>query len=247
MIENRELYSFEDADDPIEPENTETGAVDAEVENDESGSPKFLGQTVIAVLCLVITIAFCRNEQPWSYWFREKLHYAINASTETTFGVLWNSEFLQNIAQNVNNFIRLEKTTQTLSELHTSPLNNDLIFRDSVWPVPGNIINEYDSRDPYSSGVLMETTSQARVIAVATGKISRINRVTDGWALEIDHGSGWSSIYQPIVQIQIGLNQPVKTGQIVGKLGNPGKSGNSKLFLEIRHNGQPVNPRTVIR
>lgn len=247
MIENQELYRFEDADNPIEPEESGTDAVSAELENIESGLPKFLSQVVIAALCLVITITCCRNERPWVYWFRERLHYAINASSETTFGVLWNSEFLQNIVQNAHNFIRLEKTTQTLSESPITPVDYDLIFKDSVWPVPGNIISEYDRSGPFSSGVLMETPGQARVIAVAAGKISRINPVGDGWVLEIDHGSGWSSVYQPIVQVQIGLNQPVKTGQIIGKLGNSGNGAKRKLFLEIRHNGQLVNPRTVIR
>lgn len=239
MIENRELYSFGEIgeDDPVTPE---TDGAETGFENAAAGPPQFLYQSVVAVMCLVITISICRYERKWAYWFRERLHYAINASTESTFGVIWNSKFLQNIVRNGNNLIRLEKVTQTLSEQIVFPEDGNFLFKDSVWPVPGNIVKEYAGSGPFGTGVIMETTGNARVIAVTAGDISRINQVTGGWVVEIDHGSGWSSVYQPVTHLQTGINQRVETGQIIGRVAS------KKLFLEIKHNGRPVNPRSVI-
>lgn len=246
MIENRELYSFEETDEPAQSEHSES---ETELENVETGPPKFLYQSVVAIFCLVITISLCRQEQGWTYWLRERLHYAINASSQSTFGLLWNSAFIQNIVRNGSNLIRLEKVTQTLSQ-EESPVGDDLIFRDSVWPVPGNIIKEYggsSQNDPFDSGVIMATPDQARIMAVAAGTVVQINKTAGGLRVEIDHGSGWNSVYQPIVQVQIQPNQSVESGQIIGRIGLFENDRNSKLFFEIKHNGQPVNPRSVIR
>lgn len=240
MIENREIYSFEEAGERTDSVVPETGGSEIEFENGEIGAAKFLRQMIIVVMCLIIATSLCRYEKGWAFWAREKLHYAINTSPESTFGVIWNSKFIQDIVRNGNNLVRLEKVTQILSDQVTFPDDNPF-FKGSVWPVPGNIIQEYCGNGSPGSGVVMETTENARVIAVAAGKISRISQVTGGWLIEIDHGSGWSSVYQPITQLQIGMNQQVKTGQIIGRLEH------QKLFLEIKHAGRSVNPRTVIR
>lgn len=246
MIENREIYSFEETEEPDLPED-----LDAEIafENDETSPPKFLYQSVVAIISLVLVITICRLEHEWAYWARKRLNYAINASSQATFGILWDLPFFQKIVRDGKNFIRLEKVTQTMSGPGLSFVGDSLVFEDSVWPVPGNIIKEYgDSgpKDPFDSGVIIETSAWARVIAVAPGVIARTNTITGGWEVEVDHGSGWSSVYQPLTQVQVHQGQRVKAGEIIGRLGF-GNDGKSQLFLEISQNGRPVNPRTVIR
>ena len=247
MIENRELYSFEET---VEPDITEdSDLLETEFENAQTGPPKIIYQSVVTVICLVIAIALCRLEHNWAHWARERLSYAINASSQATFGVLWEAPFFQNIARNGRNFIRLEKVTQTMSVPGMSSIGDVFELEDSVWPVPGNIIKEFGGGDPknrFDSGVIIETTDQARVIAVAAGTVARIDSIPGGWLVEIKHGSGWNSIYQPISQIQIHQGQLVKAGQIIGRL-DTGNDGKSKLFLEIKHYNKPVNPRAVIR
>ncbi len=247
MIENRELYSFDETDETAPPEHLEA---ETELENVETGPPKLLFQSVVATLCLVITISLCRYEQGWTYWVRERLHHALNTSSQSTFGLLWDSAFIQNIVRNGNNLIRLEKVTQTLSQQEVAPVGGGLVFEDSVWPIPGNIIKEYGvshQNGPFDSGVIMETTDQARVMAVAAGTVFQINKTTGGWRVELNHGSGWNSVYQPIAQVQIQPGQSLKAGQIIGRIGIFENDGKGKLFFEIKHNGQPVDPRSVIR
>jgi murein DD-endopeptidase MepM/ murein hydrolase activator NlpD len=245
LIENRELYSFEETGEP-EPEASE---LETEFENTATGPSKFLYQSVVSVLCIVVAISICRLDQSWAYWARERFHYAINVSSQATFGFLWESPFFQNILRNGRNFIRLEKVTQTMSDPGISLAGEGLVLDDSVWPVPGNIVKEFGRSGPksrFDTGVVIETTDQARVIAVATGTISRVDSISGGWVVEIEHKFGWSSGYQPITQVQVHQGQLVKAGQIIGRL-SPGGDGKSRLFLEIKQNNQPVNPRAVIR
>lgn len=243
LLENRQLYSFEETDEP-----EITGDSDRETEFENAGPPKFLYQSVVTALCLVIAIALCRLEDNWADWARKRLRYAINASPQATFGVLWESPFFQNVVRNGRNFIRLEKVTQTMSGPGQSLVLGSPVLEDSVWPVPGNIIKEFGGEGPrnrFDSGVIMETTAQARVIAVAAGTIARVDSIPGGWLVEIDHGSGWSSVYQPMTQVLVYQGQSLKTGQIIGRLG-AGDNGKSKLFFEIKQNNAPINPRAVI-
>lgn len=245
MLENRELYSFEETEESDLPEDFDT----EEFENVETGPPKFLYQSAVALISLMIAISICRLEHGWTYWARERLHYAINASSQATFGILWDLPFFQKIVRDGKNFIQLEKVTQTMSRPGTLLVGDSFIFEDPVWPVPGNIIKEYGESGPkslFNSGVIMETPAWARVIAVAPGTIVRTNTIADGWEVEIDHGLGWSSVYQPLTQVQVRQGQRVKAGELIGRLGF-GNDGKSQLFLEISQNGRPVNPRTVIR
>ena len=246
MIENRELYSFEETEgsDLLEDSDTEI-----EFENGETGPPKFLYQSVVAIISLVLALSICRLEHGWAFWVRERLHYAINASSQATFGLLWDLPFFQKIVRDGKNFIRLEKITQTMSGSGNSLIGDSFAIEDSVWPVPGNIIKEYGEsgpESPFNSGVIMESPAGARVIAVAPGTIIRTNTIADGWEVQVDHGLGWNSVYKPLTQVQVHQGQQVKAGEIIGRIGL-GNDGKSKLFLEISQNGRPVNPRTVIR
>ncbi|NLY75797.1 MAG: peptidoglycan DD-metalloendopeptidase family protein [Firmicutes bacterium] len=246
MIENRELYSFEETEDPASTEPFEDETLS---EDPTGGSPKILDQLIVAFLCLVLILAFCRQEHGWGGWLRGRLHSAVNASADSTFGLLWNSDLVQSIARNVNNLVRLEKITRTLSR-PGSAVKNDSFPADSVWPVPGNIIKEYgefDRNGAYGTGVLIDTPGQVRVMAVASGTVSRIEQTGAGWLVEVDHGGAWRSTYLPLDRIQVRPNQALQTGEIIGRVGLLTGGGRNALFLEIKHNGQPVNPRTVIR
>lgn len=246
MIENRELYSFEETDEPVTPELSE---VETGSETPETGLPKILYQSVIAILCLLITISFCRQEYGWAYWLRERLHSAFNASSQSTFGLLWNSTLVQKIVRNGNNLIRLEKVTETLSRQEMPFVGNKSVFKASVWPVPGNITKEFGKsyqNGSFGSGVIIETTDRARVLAITAGTIAGISQIAGGWMVEIDHGSGWASVYQPLSEVQVQPRQTVETGQIIGRTGLFENGYRDQLYLEIKCKGQSVNPRSVI-
>jgi murein DD-endopeptidase MepM/ murein hydrolase activator NlpD len=58
----------------------------------------------------------------------------------------------------------------------------------------------------------------------------------------IDHGYGYKTIYAHLEKILVDEGQKVKRGDVLGTLGNTGRSTGAHLHYEIKLNNRPVNP-----
>ncbi len=63
-----------------------------------------------------------------------------------------------------------------------------------------------------------------------------------GKTVEIDHGFSYKSKYAHMSKILVKVGQKVKRGQIIGLVGNTGKSTGPHLHYEVRKNNVPINP-----
>ena len=90
-----------------------------------------------------------------------------------------------------------------------------------------------DFKAPYGSAVL----------ATASGKVDMA-----GWdggygrIVEIDHGFGVKTRFAHLKKVRVKRGQYVKRGEVVGYLGNTGRSTGFHLHYETRVNGRPINP-----
>ena len=60
--------------------------------------------------------------------------------------------------------------------------------------------------------------------------------------IEIDHGNGFVTTYSHLSKRIVKKAQPIQRGQIIGKIGNTGRSTAPHLHYEIRYNNQKLNP-----
>ena len=84
------------------------------------------------------------------------------------------------------------------------------------------------------------------VVAAATGVVSRVENegnTSYGRWIEINHGNGYRSRYAHLEAQLVSVNQQVKRGQQIGRLGNTGGSTGPHLHFEELHNGVPVNAK----
>ena len=62
----------------------------------------------------------------------------------------------------------------------------------------------------------------------------------------VDHGNGWVTYYAHLSRITVSKGQVVSKGQSLGYMGQTGNATGVHLHFEVRRNGRPVNPLTVL-
>ncbi len=68
-----------------------------------------------------------------------------------------------------------------------------------------------------------------------------------GKHVRVDHGYNYETLYAHLSEIKVRLGDRVKRGDIVGRLGNTGRSSGPHLHYGIYRNGQAVNPRYYLK
>ncbi len=81
------------------------------------------------------------------------------------------------------------------------------------------------------------------VMATAAGRISRAGTMSGyGRVIEIDHGNGISTRYAHLRRINVSVGEEVSVRQVIGQLGNTGRSTGPHVHYEVRFNGEPLDP-----
>ncbi|HYG65442.1 MAG TPA: peptidoglycan DD-metalloendopeptidase family protein [Thermoanaerobaculia bacterium] len=120
----------------------------------------------------------------------------------------------------------------------------------AITPVRGILTSGFGYRsDPVTHG---RGVHQGVDIAAATGqpvKASADGIVIRagvegglGQAVFLSHGYGLTTRYGHLSRIDVRPGQRVKRGEVVGRVGNTGRSTGPHLHYEVRVDGEPVNP-----
>jgi murein DD-endopeptidase MepM/ murein hydrolase activator NlpD len=81
------------------------------------------------------------------------------------------------------------------------------------------------------------------IYASGNGKVIRSSRsATYGKVVYIDHGYGYRTIYAHMSKIKAKRGQNVKRGDLIGYVGNTGRSVSAHLHYEVHKNGKALNP-----
>jgi len=163
-------------------------------------------------------------------------------------------------ARPVDNIAQLEAL-----ELKTAKLERDLRMYEgflrqhgmtpSIWPVMGKLESGVGGRrNPfggrgyeYHEGQDIDAAWGTPVQVAATGRVT-----VAGWqrgygnVVYVDHGSGLSTRYGHLSEIDVTVGQTVTRGQTIGLVGSTGRSTGPHLHYEVRINNQPVDPRRYL-
>ena len=82
------------------------------------------------------------------------------------------------------------------------------------------------------------------VFASGDGVVVRADQGASGYGkhIRIDHGFGYTSLYAHLSKYNVRKRQKVKRGDLIGFVGNTGRSKAAHLHYEIIKNGQKINP-----
>ncbi|MCK5541358.1 MAG: M23 family metallopeptidase [Desulfobacterales bacterium] len=141
---------------------------------------------------------------------------------------------------------------ELIKELHKK--KNILAATPSVKPVHGWISSNFGYRrspftglNEFHSGLDIANKKGTEIIAPANGKVSYAGqKLLIGNLITIDHGHGIVTKFGHLDKLFVNFGQNVKRGDVIGLMGNTGRSTGPHVHYEIRINGAPVNPRKYI-
>lgn len=126
----------------------------------------------------------------------------------------------------------------------------------SIWPARGRISSGFGTRpSPFNPGVTQFHSAVdiagaygSPIYATAAGRIAYAGyRGGYGNLIIINHGYGYRTYYGHLSRFAVSTGQWVKRGQVIGYMGNSGRTTGTHLHYEVHVNGTPVNPLKYMR
>lgn len=116
------------------------------------------------------------------------------------------------------------------------------------WPIAGNPSNRFGGRrsdsDTRWKGLSIPAREGVEVKAIHHGRVIFADWLRgSGLLVIIDHGDGYMSLYAHNQSLLRQTGEWVNSGDAIATVGNSGGQQSANLYFEIRHNGQPTDPR----
>lgn len=114
-------------------------------------------------------------------------------------------------------------------------------------PVPGRTLVGFGAKLPdgrTSQGWLLAADAGAPVRAVAHGRVAFSDWLKGyGLIVILEHGEGYMSLYAQNDSLRREVGEWVDAGDILASVGSSGGQSRPALYFELRHGGQPIDPR----
>ncbi|MEK6743328.1 MAG: peptidoglycan DD-metalloendopeptidase family protein [Nitrospirota bacterium] len=160
---------------------------------------------------------------------------------------------LEESSTNLWAMIRLSEREKKAAKKITPPREASSAGTDRnrfPWPVSGQLLTRFGvQRHPQFGTVVYR-----RGIDIAAGVGDEVRVVHDGQVVYadwykgygrlviVDHGEGLYSLYGHLSQLMVGGGDRVSGRQVVGLAGDTGSLKGSKLYFEVRRNGEAEDP-----
>ena len=121
----------------------------------------------------------------------------------------------------------------------------------AVLPVTGTISSRYGAsssiRRSTHTGLDIAAPSGTPIKVVADGTVTFASyNGSYGNLVKVDHGNGIETWYAHTSKMYVSVGQKVSAGDVIAAVGSTGNSTGAHLHLEIRINGQHVNPQNYL-
>jgi murein DD-endopeptidase MepM/ murein hydrolase activator NlpD len=152
---------------------------------------------------------------------------------------------------------RIQIQSSSLENVYEEAIHNQsfLACRPSINPISSGdrywMTSTYGHRnDPFTGrrtahhGIDMAGPYGLNIHVSGDGVVvtARLSRHGYGKEVLVDHGFGYTTRYAHLQDILVETGQKLKRGQVLGTMGNTGRSTGPHLHYEVRKNGHAVNP-----
>ncbi len=169
-----------------------------------------------------------------------------------------NSKLIINTSKRLDELTkRVVVHSKSLDEITSLAENKEALLASipAIQPVKNEDLNRMASgfgmrMDPIykirkmHSGMDFSAPIGTEVFATGEAVVKDIRRNKGGYGnlIILDHGFGIETYYAHLSDFNVRKNQKVTRGEVIGYIGNTGKSSGPHLHYEVRRNGRPVNP-----
>lgn len=167
-------------------------------------------------------------------------------------------ELGSNIAMQINNInARISYQFQSYDEIAKLIRNQDVKLASipAIQPISNKQLNRIASGfgmriDPVygtpkmHKGLDFTAPQGTPIYATGDGTVSFAGKENGGFGnhVKINHGYGYETLYGHMFRVKVRAGQRVKRGEIIGWVGNTGKSTGPHCHYEVHINGNEVNP-----
>ena len=142
-------------------------------------------------------------------------------------------DFLANEVANMTDRTAHIPAIQPISEKYLRAMASGYCYRRD--PIYGT--------SKFHEGMDFSSPIGTPVYATGNGTVTNASWKSQyGNLIEISHGYNYTTRYAHLSEILVKPGQAVKRGDLIGKVGNTGKSTGPHLHYEVRFRGQPQNP-----
>lgn len=137
--------------------------------------------------------------------------------------------------------LRLKKDTTRLKLFHE-------VHCDYAHPTCGIVTSDFGPRRKrFHYGIDIDLESGDGVLCAFEG-VARIVKYSPsyGYYVVVMHNNGLETLYAHLSKTTVKVGDYLQAGDLVGLGGNTGRSRGSHLHFEVRFQGQPINPRSII-
>mgnify|MGYP000568796832 FL=1 len=108
----------------------------------------------------------------------------------------------------------------------------------------GMRIDPHYKTPAFHEGMDFTAPTGTPIYATGNGTVTRSDNGSRGYGnhVRIDHGFGYLTLYGHMSEIAVKQGQNVIRGEIIGYVGNTGKSSGPHLHYEVHKNDRPINP-----
>ncbi|GAB1308440.1 M23 family metallopeptidase [Urechidicola sp. KH5] len=169
-----------------------------------------------------------------------------------------NSEMVIDITQNLDVLSKqLKIQSESLDEIVRNAKNKEdlLAAIPAIQPIKNDDLTRMASGygwriDPFTKarkrhyGMDFTAPRGTPVFATGPGRITRADSRASGFGkhIRIDHGFGYETLYAHLSKYNVRVGQRVKRGDLIGFVGNTGRSQAPHLHYEVRKNKERINP-----
>lgn len=193
---------------------------------------------------------FSQDTLPWSFSIEQ-----LSIADEQNYG-----RYNRLVAQTENELAELTaqiyRATVSLDDIELLAASKDAMAErvPAIWPVDrskirghigafGSRVHPLYRTIRRHEGIDFSGPVGTQIVATGNGTVV-VDKAVTGYGLQVmvDHGFGYKTRYAHLSKILVTPGQEVKRGQVIGLMGNTGRSTGPHLHYEVLHRGKPVNP-----